>query len=56
MYQKFTADNYRCFKSLVVDPLERFNLIAGENNVGKTSLLEALFIFVYYVSLSQDQT
>ncbi len=44
MYTSFTIQNYRCFANIAIEPLERVNLIAGENNVGKTALLEALWI------------
>lgn len=44
MYKSFTAKNFRCFSDLTIEPLERVNLIAGKNNVGKTALLEALWI------------
>jgi AAA15 family ATPase/GTPase len=44
MYTGFKVKNYRCFKSLELNNLNRVNLIAGLNNAGKTSLLEALFI------------
>lgn len=46
MLRSFTLKNFRCFQSLALEPLERVNLIAGKNNVGKTSLLEAIFIFI----------
>ena len=32
--------NYKNLESLQIDKLGRVNLIAGENNVGKSSLLE----------------
>jgi len=44
MYKSFTIKNFRCFKEITLKPLERINLIAGRNNAGKTSFLEALFI------------
>jgi len=44
VYQSFKIKNFRCFRDLTLDPLERVNLIAGMNNVGKTALLEALFL------------
>ena len=44
MYTKVTIDNFRCFEHLEVGPLARVNLITGANNVGKTALLEALYI------------
>ena len=36
---------YRCFEHLTIEKLGRVNLIVGENNVGKTALLEALWIY-----------
>lgn len=44
MYQSFKVRNFRCFRELTLSNLERVNLIAGVNNVGKTALLEAMFI------------
>jgi len=44
MYQSFEVSNFRCFRKLNLADLERVNLIAGVNNVGKTALLEALFL------------
>jgi hypothetical protein len=36
---------FRCFRHLQIERLGRVNLIVGKNNVGKTSLLEALWLF-----------
>ena len=44
MYRSFSIENFRLFDHLKVEPLARVNLIAGENNVGKTALLEALWM------------
>jgi AAA15 family ATPase/GTPase len=44
MYTSFEITNFRCFDHLKLDNLARVNLIAGKNNVGKTALLEALFV------------
>ena len=44
MYRSFSIRNFRCFRHLTVEPLERVNLIIGVNNVGKTALLEAMFL------------
>lgn len=44
MYKRFKVKNFRCFPELSAANLDRFNLIAGVNNVGKTSLLEAIFV------------
>ena len=44
MLRKFSVRNFRCLRDFDIEPLARVNLIVGENNVGKTALLEALFI------------
>lgn len=45
MYKNFRVQNFRGFKDLQLNDLARVNLIAGKNSVGKTSILEALYIF-----------
>jgi len=42
MIQKLTINGFRCFRELRVEPLARVNLFVGQNNAGKTSLLEAV--------------
>ena len=44
MYKSFEIHNFKCFRELKIDKLARINLIAGVNNVGKTALLEAIFL------------
>jgi hypothetical protein len=44
MYTSFKINNFRCFHSLSIGPLQKINLITGDNNVGKTALLEALWL------------
>ena len=44
MLKSLRIRNYRVFKDIEVGGLERINLIAGKNNSGKTSLLEAIFL------------
>ena len=44
MLKSLRIRNYRVFKDLKVDGLQRINLIAGKNSSGKTSLLEAVFL------------
>lgn len=46
MYSSVTIRRFRCFESLTVGGLQRVNLVTGLNNVGKTTLLEALFLLV----------
>jgi AAA15 family ATPase/GTPase len=45
MYKSYAVKDFRGFKELHLDNLGRINLIAGKNNVGKTALLESLFIY-----------
>ena len=44
MLTQLKIRNFRGFQDLTMDSLKAINLIAGENNAGKTSLLEALFL------------
>jgi AAA15 family ATPase/GTPase len=43
--QNIQIKNFRCFENLEIKSLSRLNLFAGKNNTGKTSLLEALFLY-----------
>ncbi|HVA46689.1 MAG TPA: AAA family ATPase [Pirellulales bacterium] len=45
-FHSVTIDRFRGFRHLELDGLERFNLILGRNNVGKTALLESLFLLL----------
>lgn len=40
----FKVENFKKFDSLEVNDIGQFNLIVGDNNVGKTCLLEALLV------------
>lgn len=44
MYKSIKIHNFRGFKDFVMDDVKRINLVAGVNNVGKTALLEAIFL------------
>ena len=44
MLENIEIVDYKCFKDFKLDGLSRINIISGGNNVGKTALLEALFI------------
>jgi len=46
MFTSFTVKNFRCFSELTIEPLARVNLVTGANNVGKTALLEAVFLHI----------
>ena len=44
MFERVRISNFRLFEEFEIADLGRVNLIAGLNNSGKTSLLEALFL------------
>ena len=44
MLKNIEIIEYKCFKNFKLDGLSRINIISGKNNVGKTALLECLFI------------
>jgi len=46
MLDSLYIKNYRIFKELRINSLKRFNLIVGKNNVGKSSLLEAVVTYL----------
>jgi AAA15 family ATPase/GTPase len=46
MLKNITIENFRGFKKLDIQDSRKFNLIIGKNNVGKTALLEALFLHI----------
>ncbi len=39
-------ENFKCFEELKVKELKRVNLIGGKNNIGKTSFMEGLELFL----------
>ncbi|MCL1986589.1 MAG: AAA family ATPase [Firmicutes bacterium] len=44
MYNKLSLKNFRGFKDFTME-LKPVTLIAGQNNTGKTSILEGLYLF-----------
>src|SRR5437870_11860824 len=44
MIRSIDIHNFRCFKHLQLQNCRRFNVIVGDNGVGKTALLEAIFL------------
>ncbi len=45
MLTTFEIENYKKFKQIRFDGLKRINVFLGANNVGKTTILEALMIY-----------
>jgi len=56
MYTSFSVRNFRCFRELEMKDLARVNLITGKNNVGKSTLLDALFIHSGYSRMDFTQS
>jgi AAA15 family ATPase/GTPase len=46
MLKSLHIKNFRCFRDLKIEPLKRINLVIGQNNTGKTCILEALVLLL----------
>ena len=44
MFRTLSVSNFRGFKDLKIQGLDRMNLFLGKNNVGKSALLESIFL------------
>jgi AAA15 family ATPase/GTPase len=44
MIDSISIENFRCFDKLKIKGFKNINLIGGQNNSGKTALLEALLL------------
>ena len=47
MLTSLQIKNFRGFKTLALEPLKRVNVVVGQNNTGKTGLLEALALLLW---------
>jgi AAA15 family ATPase/GTPase len=57
LIRDLTIQGYRCFEDFSMDGLTRVNLLVGNNNSGKTSFLEAVYLLVNQpTSLEQKPT
>ena len=45
MIKRFKINGYRKFDELELNNLGRVNFILGDNNIGKTTILESIFNF-----------
>lgn len=52
MIKEFTINGYRRFDNLKLDDLTNINIIVGENNVGKTTILEAVYFWACGYNMS----
>ena len=50
MIKQMTIENFRGFESVSISDMSRITLVSGRNNVGKSSLLEALFLMMDHTS------
>lgn len=46
MITEAVIKNFKCFKQLTLPDMGRITIVGGKNNVGKTALLESLFLFL----------
>ena len=46
MFKSININNFKGISNLKIDNLSFVNLIAGKNNIGKTSILEAIFLYI----------
>ena len=46
MIKKLTLKNFRCFDDFTLEGIRPITLIAGTNNVGKSTLLESIYLFM----------
>ena len=46
MLDSLHIKNFRCFEDLTIPSLGRVNLIVGKNNSGKSTLLEAVYLYI----------
>lgn len=45
MIEELHIQNFRCFEDITISSLGQVNLVVGKNNIGKTSLLEAIHLY-----------
>jgi AAA15 family ATPase/GTPase len=46
MISKLILKNFRCFQNFTLEGIRPVTLIAGANNVGKSTILDAIFLFI----------
>lgn len=46
MIKNLIIQNFKCFEEFSTGPLSRVTLVGGKNNVGKSALLEAFWVFM----------
>lgn len=56
MIKNFKIQNYKNLENLSIENLGQFNLLVGNNNTGKSNILEALLLYFNKFSLDSIQT
>jgi AAA15 family ATPase/GTPase len=56
LIRDLTIKGYRCFEDFSMDGLTRVNLLVGNNNSGKTSFLEAVYLLVNQPSFNSKNS
>lgn len=51
-FSSLKVENYKCFENFKLDNLKRINIFAGDNNVGKSTLLETIFALCYQTNFT----
>ncbi len=46
MIQSVRIKNFKTFKDTAIDGFTKLNIITGENNAGKSNLLEVLWCYI----------
>ena len=46
MLKSLKISNFKMFDNFEIDDLSLINLVSGKNNVGKSTLLEAIFLLI----------
>ena len=52
MFKTISIKNFKLFEKFTCDSLGRINVFTGDNNTGKSTLLEAMFLLCGYSSIS----
>ena len=46
MFKKIKIENFRGINSLIIQPINKINVFVGDNMVGKTAILDSIFIAI----------
>lgn len=57
MIKKIEIENFKSIKNLVINCNEHFNVLIGANNIGKTSIFEAIHLWkmCYTLNIKKDK-